>query len=144
MKNKKLPILAAIVSLAFTFNVKAQENERLLKSFFDNNASSSIEKQDLKHYSIDMTDPSESMKGTIIKTVQTFNNLPIYNATATALVKDGKVSYYNDNFVKNYSFASDATPVLNAKAIMGVIATNLNNTEVNNFIINQLFTCYFS
>lgn len=137
MKNKKLPILAAIVSLAFTFNVKAQENERLLKSFFDNNASSTIVKQDLKHYSIDMTDPSESMEGTIIKTVQIFNNLPIYNATATALVKDGKVSYYNDNFVKNYSFASNATPTLSTRGILGSIANDLNNQDISDFAIKS-------
>ncbi len=139
MKIKKLPIFLCALSVSLSVYTKAQNSEHVYKNYFTSHATKELKGRNLNNYKVDMLDESTSMGGTVIKTIQLYNNLPIYNTVSTALVKDGKVVHYNDNFVKNYYTASQATPSISAKVALGTIASNLSINEINEFQIAEYF-----
>ncbi len=139
MKVKKLSILFCAVLLSCGTYFQAQNSENVFKNYFSTSVAKNFKGRNLNTYKVDVVDQSKSLNGTVIKTIQLFNNLPIYNTVSTALIKDGKVVYYNDNFVKNYNAASPVNASVNKKDALNSIANDLNIAEINDFQIAEYF-----
>lgn len=135
MKKITLPLLFAVCAIFPSSKVYSQENQRLVKDYITANYIRDYKKSDLLNFSIDGTDLSPSMGGEVVKTQQTYNALPVRNAVGTALVKSGKIAYYTDSFVKNYSSANAAVPAITKVQALEKIAADLQNEAVRNFTI---------
>ncbi|WP_260446422.1 T9SS-dependent M36 family metallopeptidase [Chryseobacterium lactis] len=134
MKNKALPILFAVFS-AFPTLLFGQDNEKLIKDYISQNKIREYKKSDLNNIIIDNVDPSKSMNGDVVRFLQTYNGLPIYSSSGTALIRDGKIIYYVDNFVKDYTTSTSGTAIVNKKAALQKIAEDLKNSDIAGFTI---------
>ncbi|MDN3605660.1 T9SS-dependent M36 family metallopeptidase [Kaistella yonginensis] len=102
MKNRNLPLKIATVCFLLSFGqANAQDFKTIIQSHIA--AKSDFMKPDLKSFEIINEDFSTSMKGDVVKIQQSYNGIPIYNAIGTALIKDKKINYFDDNFAKNYT-----------------------------------------
>ena len=111
MKKIILPVLVAVLS-AVPSTLFSQDNEKLIKDYISQNKLREYKKLDLSNFIVDNVDSSHSMNGTVVKFQQTYNGLLIYNAVGTVLVKDNKIVYYTDNFIKNYDASTPNTTVV--------------------------------
>lgn len=134
MKNKALPILFAVFS-AFPTILFGQDNEKLIKDYISQNKIREYKKSDLNNIIIDNVDPSKSLNGNVVKFLQTYNGLPIYSSVGTALIKDNKIVYYTDNFVKDYTASTPGTAIINKNTALQKIAEDLKNPDIANFTI---------
>ena len=134
MKNKALPLLFAAFS-AFPSVLFGQDNEKLIKDYISRNKIREYKKSDLNNIIVDNVDPSKSMNGDVVKFLQTYKGLPIYNSVGTALIKDSKVVYYTDNFVKDYTASTSGTALINKDTALQKIAEDLKNPDIANFTI---------
>lgn len=134
MKNKTLPILFAVFSVfpAFMFG---QDNERLLKDYISQNKIREYKKSDLNNIIIDNVDPSTSLNGNVVKFLQTYNGLPVYSSVGTALIKDHKIVYYTDNFVKDYKESSSVNVSITVRDALQKIADHLGSEEIKGYPI---------
>ena len=134
MKNKALPLLFAVFS-AFPTVLFGQDNEKLIKDYISQNKIREYKKSDLNNIIVDNVDPSKSLNGNVVKFLQTYNGLPIYSSVGTALIKDNKIVYYTDNFVKDYTASTSGTAVINKSTALQKIAEDLKNPDIANFTI---------
>lgn len=134
MKNKTLPLLFAVFS-AFPIILFGQDNEKLIKDYISQNKIREYKKSDLNNIVIDNVDPSKSMNGDVVKFLQTYKGLPVYSSVGTALIRDSKIVYYIDNFVKDYTTTTSTTALINKTAALQKIAEELNNPDIANFTI---------
>ncbi|MGH1516157.1 T9SS-dependent M36 family metallopeptidase [Chryseobacterium sp. JK1] len=134
MKNRTLPLLFAVFS-AFPTVLFGQDNEKLIKDYISQNKIREYKKSDLNNIIVDNVDPSKSLNGNVVKFLQTFNGLPVYNSVGTALIKDNKIVYYTDNFVKNYTSSTSGTAVISKSTALQKIAEELKNSDIANFTI---------
>ena len=125
MKNKKLPILFLACSFFGVLSLNAQKNERILKDYITKSSIQSYKKGDLNNFKIEGSSESKSLKGEILQVQQTYNDLPIYNAVATAIIKDGKVAYLTDTFQKDYKNSPATSAKIDAKVAFSKIAADL-------------------
>ncbi|ANF49417.1 metalloprotease [Chryseobacterium glaciei] len=136
MKKITLPLLfAAFAVLPST--LFGQDNEKLIKDYISQNKIRDYKKSDLTNFIIDNVDNSRSLNGNVVKFQQTYNGLPVYSSVGTVLIKDNKIVYYTDNFVKNYSVSTPNTAAISKTAALQKIADDLQNQEINNLIIHN-------
>ncbi|AZB02047.1 T9SS C-terminal target domain-containing protein [Chryseobacterium joostei] len=138
MKNKTLPILFAVFSV-FPAIVFGQDNERLIKDYISQNRIREYKKSDLNNFIVDNVDQSKSLNGNVVKLIQTYNGLPVYSSVATALIKDNKVTYYTDNFVKDYVAASPKNASISERIALQKIASDLGNDKISTLPIISFF-----
>ena len=138
MKKVILPLVIAVFAVIPSKSF-AQSNEILIKNYISLNKSREYKKSDLNQFVIDNVDSSKSLNGDIIKTQQTYKGYPIYNAVSTAFIKEGKVVYYTDNFIKDYTTSTEATVSLNKKMALDKIAADLGKSEISNLSIMNFF-----
>ncbi|MCJ7935391.1 MAG: T9SS-dependent M36 family metallopeptidase [Chryseobacterium sp.] len=136
MKNKTLPILFAVFS-AFPAFLFGQDNERLIKDYISQNKTREYKKSDLNNFIVDNVDQSKSLGGNVVKFLQTYNGLPVHSSVGTALIKDNRIVYYTDNFIKDYSAPTSSTAVINKAAALQKIADDLKNPEIAHFTIQE-------
>lgn len=138
MKKVILPLViavfAAIPSISF-----AQSNEVLIKNYISQNKLREYKKSDLNQFVIDNVDSSKSLSSDVVKIQQTYNGLPVYGTVATVLVKNNTVTYFNDNFIKDYKSTGPATASLNKKAALDKIAADLGKNEISDLPILDFF-----
>ncbi|WP_228455395.1 T9SS-dependent M36 family metallopeptidase [Chryseobacterium sp. Tr-659] len=134
MKNRTLPLLFAVFS-AFPAVLFGQDNETLIKDYISQNKIREYKKSDLNNIIVDNVDQSKSLNGDVVKFLQTYNGLPIYSSVGTALIKDHKIVYYTDNFVKDYTSSTSGTGAINKNAALQKIAEELKNSDIANFTI---------
>ncbi len=134
MKKVALPLLFA-VSAIFPSVLFGQDNERLIKDYISQNKIKEYKKSDLANFIIDNVDESQSLNGNIVKFQQTFNGLPVYSAGGTMLVRDNKIIYFNDTFLKDYKSAAPAVASINKSAALNKIAQNLQKQQIANYPI---------
>lgn len=134
MKNRTLPLLFAVFSVfpAFVFG---QDNEKLIKDYISQNKIREYKKSDLNNFIVDNVDPSKSLNGDVVKLVQTYNGLPVYSSSGTALIRDNKVIYFVDNFVKNYSASTSNIAVISKDAALKKIADDFKKPEIADYTI---------
>ncbi|MGI9652700.1 T9SS-dependent M36 family metallopeptidase [Chryseobacterium sp. RLHN22] len=129
-KGRFLPILFAFLPLSLS----SQEYKRVLQNYISKKFAQSFEKSDLRDFEIDNVDKSQSLNGDIVKIQQKFKGYPVYNAVGTALIKDSKILYYSDSFIKNYNSATSEATINKEKALKN-IALALNKNEIADFQI---------
>ncbi len=134
MKKVVLPLLFA-VSAIFPSVLFGQDNERLIKDYISQNKIKEYKKSDLANFIIDNVDESQSLNGNVVKFQQTFNGFPVYNAGGTILVRDSKIIYYTDTFLKDYQLATPAIASINKTAALNKIAQNLQKPQIANYPI---------
>lgn len=132
MKKVALPLLFA-VSAIFPSIVFGQDNERLIKDYISQNKIREYKKSDLANFIIDNVDESQSLNGNVVKFQQTFNGLPVYNAGGTILVRDNKIIYYTDTFLKDYKSAAPSAASVTKTAALKKIAQNLGKSQIENY-----------
>ncbi|SHH46357.1 Por secretion system C-terminal sorting domain-containing protein [Chryseobacterium oranimense] len=138
MKKITLPLLFAAFAV-FPSSLFSQDNEKLVKDYISQNKTREYKKNDLAGFAIDNVDHSTSMNGQVVKFQQMYNGLPVYGTAGTALVKDNKVVYYTDNFVKDYNGVTSATAGITKEAALQKIAEDLGSEEVSRLQIMNFF-----
>lgn len=113
MKKISLPLVIAAFAVFTTTNLFAQDNEKIIKDYISQNKLKEYKKSDLTTFIVEGTDNSSSLKGEVVRLQQTYNGLPVYGASATALIKDKKIVHFIDNFVKSYTEASQLSQRIN-------------------------------
>lgn len=132
MKNRNLSLKFLLFCGIFTFgNAYSQDYKGIIENYLATANSGQFSKTDLKTFEISNKDFSKSLNSEIVKTQQTFNGIPVFGSVATALIKDGKVLNYTENFVKNYDSNSTAKASLSDAVVFQKIAQkfNLNATD---------------
>ncbi|MCW3161154.1 T9SS-dependent M36 family metallopeptidase [Chryseobacterium oryctis] len=138
MKKKILPILFAAVSVIPTY-LYAQDNEVLIKNYISQNKIREYKKSDLTNFIIDNVDNSKSLNGNVVKIQQTYNGLPVYNAAATALIRDNKIIYYSDTFLKDYNSVTSNNPAINKTIALQKISEVLEKQKIEKYPILNFF-----
>ncbi|KPE52220.1 T9SS-dependent M36 family metallopeptidase [Chryseobacterium indologenes] len=138
MKKITLPILFAVFT-AFPLTLFSQDNNNLIKDYISQNTIREYKKSDLTNFIIDNIDPSKSMNGDVIKFKQIYNGLPVYGTAGTALVRDQKIIYYTDNFIKDYKISASVNAELTKQEALKKIAEDLGNEEISGLQIMAFF-----
>ena len=120
MKNRNLPFKIAALFLAFSFgNLHAQDFKSIIKNhLLEKNT---FKKTDLSNFEIINHDFSRSMNSDVVMIQQYYNSIPVYNSVGTALVKDLRVNYFNENFAKDFNTAVLPTSAKPRKIIFAEI-----------------------
>lgn len=134
MKKVALPLLF-VVSAMFPSVLFGQDNEKLIKDYISQNKIREYKKSDLTNFKIDNVDESKSLNGNVIKFQQTYNGLPVYNAEGTVLVRDNKVIYYSDTFLKDYKAVAPNVVSINKTTALKKIAQTLQKQQIENYSI---------
>ena len=119
------------------FIVFSQQQKRLIEDYFQTNQSLDFKKSDLLNFDIDNVDSSKSLDGEIIKIQQKFKGYPVYNAVGTTLVKENKVLYFSDSFIKNYNHSTSNIPLLSKESALKKIADTLQNKDIETYLIRE-------
>lgn len=136
MKKLTLPLLFAVtLSLTSVSKVYGQDYKQLVSNYISQNSIRDYKKADLTDIAIDVVDHSESMNADVIKFQQLYKGLPIVNSVGSALVKDGKVTYFVDSFVKNYGVSTSNTPAITIAGALNTISNDLGNEEIKSFAV---------
>lgn len=138
MKKITLPLLFAVFT-ALPLTLLSQDNNTLIKDYISQNQIREYKKADLARFIIDNTDRSQSMNGDVVKFQQTYNGLPVYGTAGTALVRDQKIIYYTDNFIKDYKASSEANPGITQEDALKKIAGDLGSDKVSSLPIIAFF-----
>ncbi|PQA95253.1 metalloprotease [Chryseobacterium shigense] len=138
MKKITLPLLFAAFAV-FPSTLFSQDNEKLVKDYISQNKIREYKKNDLTNFVIENVDVSKSMNGNVVKFQQTYNGIPVYGSAGTVLVKDNKVVYYSDNFLKDYKVSTSAAATITKEAALQKIAADLGAENVSDLPIMALF-----
>ena len=123
MKKTNLPLKITALYLIFSFGAaNAQDYKAIIQSQLS--AKSNFQKANLNNFEIINHDFSKSMNADVVKVQQSFNGIPVYNAMATALIKDQKVNYLTENFAKNYVNAAQPSTARSAANVFASMAQN--------------------
>ena len=134
MRKKTLPLLFAVCASLPSF-VFGQDNESLIRDYISQNKIREYKKSDLANFIIDNVDNSKSMNGDIVKFQQVYNGFPVYNSEGTALVRDHKIIYYSDTFLKDYSSAASDNPAITKSIALQKISQDLQLPEIQSYPI---------
>ncbi|WP_185097434.1 hypothetical protein [Chryseobacterium soli] len=129
MKKITLPLLFAVFAV-IPSSLFSQDNERLIKDYISQNKIREYKKSDLTNFIVDNVDNSKSLKGSVVKFQQMYNGLPIHSSVGTALVRDGKIVYYADNFIQDYTSSTSNNAKITQKDAIDKIADNLGKAEI--------------
>lgn len=111
-----------LLTIGFSSSVCSQERHtQVLQDYITADAGAGFKKKDLQHFAITNIDPSQSLKGDVIKLQQIFNGFPVYGGVATAFYQDGTVKYYADNFEKDYQNATSKVPSISKETAFSKI-----------------------
>lgn len=134
MKKITLPLLFAVFAV-IPSSLFSQDNERLIKDYISQNKIREYKKSDLTNFIVDNVDNSKSLKGSVVKFQQMYNGLPIHNSVGNALVRDGKIVYYADNFIQDYISSTPNNAKITQKDAFDKIADNLGKAEIKAYSI---------
>ncbi len=135
MKKVTLPLLFAIFTILPASNLFSQENEKLIDNYIKAKQLRDYKKSELTSFVIDNVDVSTSLKGDVVKFQQTYKGYPVYNSVGTALIKDSKIEYYSDNFIKDYTESTNSIARINPAQALKKISVELNKIEIADFAI---------
>ncbi|ASW74200.1 metalloprotease [Chryseobacterium piperi] len=139
MKKITLSVFFAVFAVFQSSDLFSQDKERLIKDYISQNKIREYKKSDLNNFIIDNVDTSGSLNGDVVKFQQTYNGLPVYSSVGTALIKNDKIVYYTDNFVKNYTQSTSNSAQINKAAALQKLASELRNPDIADFKIQGFF-----
>jgi Zn-dependent metalloprotease len=131
-KNNKIFILFSMLFLsAVTFG---QTNNDVIKSYLSDNLEKfDLVASDILEWKITNEVFSKQSKVTNIYIQQLYKGIPIFNAVSNISIKDNKVIFSGNSFVRNISLKVNGTiPVLNAKAAITQTASQLKLGSIGN------------
>lgn len=132
MKNRNLPLKIAAVCLMFSFgNAEAQDFKSIIQNHIS--AKNTFLKPNLNNFEIITQDFSKSMNADVVKVQQSYNGIPVYNAVATAMIKDAKMNYFTDSFMKNYNSVTEVSSARATNTIFGNVAQTLGLKNASNY-----------
>lgn len=134
MKTKSIQTLSVFFVLISFFSY-SQQQKRLITDYILTSQMLEFKKSDLIDFDIDNVDQSQSLQGEIVKIQQKFKGLPVYNAVGTALIKDEKIVYFSDSFLKNYNTSTSNIATLNKEKALERIAIALGKEDIKSFQI---------
>lgn len=106
MKINQLSKCAGIGVFFLFANLNAQSSEKVIKNFI--NSDVSFRNNANAEFKILNEDNSASLKSNIVNVQQYYNATPIYKSLAKAVIREGKVISFNNNFQKvNSNVAKD-------------------------------------
>lgn len=106
MKINQLSKCAGIGVFFLFANINAQSSEKVIKNFINNDVS--FRNNASAEFKILNEDQSASLKSNIVNVQQYYGNTPIYKSLAKAVIQEGKVVSFNNNFQKvNSTVAPD-------------------------------------
>lgn len=132
--TKRIQILFVFFVLV-PFSVFSQQQKRLITDYILTNQIRDFKKSDLVDFDIDNVDQSQSLNGEIVKFQQKFKGYPIYSAVGTVLIKNEKVVYFSNSFLKSYNTSTSNIATLNKEKALERIAAVLDKKDVANFQI---------
>lgn len=134
MKKNKLQLLLAVGAFLPSL-IWGQNNEKVIRDYISQNKIREYKKSDLTNFIVDNIDNSESMNGDVVKFQQLYNGYPVYNAEGTALIRDRKIIFYSDTFLKDYSSAVSGTSAITKEAALKRISENLQKPQIQSYPI---------
>lgn len=106
MKINQLSKCAGIGVFFLFANVNAQSSEKVIKNFIQNDVS--FRSNTNAEFKILNEDNSASLKSNIVNVQQYYGNTPIYKSLAKAVIQEGKIVSFKNNFQKvNNNVVSD-------------------------------------
>ncbi|PZU87222.1 MAG: metalloprotease [Chryseobacterium sp.] len=96
MKINQLTRSAGIGVFFLFANLNAQSNKKIISDFIKSDVS--FRNNSTADFKIQNEDKSASLKSEIVNVQQYYNNTPIYKSLAKAVIRDGKVLSFNNNF----------------------------------------------
>jgi hypothetical protein len=136
MKKIHLPILIAVFAVLPCSNLFSQENKKLIEDYISQNKIREYKKSDLTNFTIENVDDSKSLQGNVVKFQQTYHGYPVFNSAGTALIKDKKIVYYTDNFVKSYDRSNSENTGIDKYAAFQKAASDVGLNAADYKIIN--------
>lgn len=134
MNKCKVPLLFLICMFLPSF-ISGQDHEKLIKDYIAQTKIREYKKSDLTNFVVDNIDHSKSMDGDVVKFQQTYNGYPVYNAEGTALIRDRKIVYYSDTFLKDYGSAVPIIPTITKSVALQKISQDLQQPEIQSYSI---------
>lgn len=108
----------------FSFgSAQAQDFKALIQQQLS--AQTNFMKPNLNQFEIINEDFSKSMQADVVKFQQSYSGIPVYNSVGTALIKNAKVNYLNENFAKTYQNVSAPSAARPVAGIFSKIAADL-------------------
>lgn len=98
MKLNQLSKCAGIGVFFLFANLNAQSTEKVIKNFIKNDVS--FRSNENAEFKIINEDNSVSLKSNIVNVQQYHGNIPIYKSLAKAVIQNGKIVSFNNNFQK--------------------------------------------
>ncbi|CAD7796785.1 hypothetical protein CHRY9390_00058 [Chryseobacterium aquaeductus] len=138
-KTKSLHFLFALFILS-PYSIYSQEQKRIISDYIVSKQSQSFKKENLKDFTIENVDQSESLKGEIVKIQQLYSGYPVYNAVGTALIKNGKIEYFSDSFVKSYNISTSNVPAIDQQKALERISDALGKEDITKFQIIENYS----
>jgi extracellular elastinolytic metalloproteinase len=132
LKINKFFLLVSILLLsAATFG---QNNNDVIKSYLSDNLEKyDLVASDIEEWEITNEIFSKQSKVTNVYIQQLYKGIPIFNAVSNISIKDNKVVFSGNSFVRNISSKINGTiPVLNAKAAIIQTASQLKLGSISN------------
>lgn len=129
MKKKLLFLGISLYSFGV---VNAQDYNGIIKDYLSQNNSKIFKKTGLSDFKIDNIDHSESLQSDVVKIQQTIDGVPVYRSVATFLIKDNKVTYFNNDFENNYNQLIVPQSSLSRKSAFNRTVNNLSLPELAN------------
>lgn len=129
MKNSLLKRSIGVGAIFFMTVVNGQSTENIIRDFISTDASfKGVQKP--MDFKVVNEDSSSSLKSNVVDVQQTVNGIPIYHSLAKAVIKDGKMWSFKNNFDKNlnvskYANVNSVTSALEA-ALSHLGLTNTN------------------
>ncbi|WP_292010717.1 T9SS-dependent M36 family metallopeptidase, partial [Chryseobacterium sp.] len=120
----------AVFSVFHSSYLYSQDNEKLIKDYITQNKLREYKKSDLTNFVIDNVDASRTLNGNVVKFQQTYNGYLVHSSVGTALIRDNKIVYYTDNFIKDYTVSAPANVSVDRSMALQKIASNLGKDEV--------------
>jgi len=134
MKNVNSSLLF-VVYVFLPSLIFGQDYEELIRDYISQNKIKTYRKSDLINLIVDYIDHSKSMNGDIVKFQQTYNGYPVYNAEGTVLIRDRKIIYYSDTFLKDYSSAISGNSAITKATALQKISEYLQLPELQSYSI---------
>ncbi|MDF2934605.1 MAG: C-terminal target protein [Chryseobacterium sp.] len=127
--------IALVLFILLPYFMFSQQQKRLITNYFQTRQIQDFKKADLMNFDIDNIDSSKSLGAEVIKIQQKFKGYPVYNAVGTALIKDDKIVYFSDSFVKNYDNSTSNIALLSKENALEKIADVLRNNVIKSYTI---------
>ncbi|WP_300675471.1 T9SS-dependent M36 family metallopeptidase [Soonwooa sp.] len=129
MKNSLLKRSVGVGALFFMTVMNGQSTETIIRDFISNDVSFRGVSKAVE-FKILNEDSSESLKANVVDVQQTVNGIPVYHSLAKAVIKDGKMWSFNNNFDRVQNVSKYAKPNSVASAFSAAV-NNLGLNESN-------------